>query len=162
VAFVPGGGGAGRRRHRAGGQPAGAAGFDHPRADGRAGRRRPGVGHAGPVRRPRQELLPAAPGQPRDRTGPDGPGLPDGQRRLNDTPKIFALLLATRALSPSAGLAAVGLAMAAGGLAGARKVAETMSKKIVPLNTGQGFVANAATAFLVIGASRWGVPVSTT
>jgi PiT family inorganic phosphate transporter len=83
-------------------------------------------------------------------------------RGLNDTPKIFALLLATRALSPSLGLAAVGVMMALGGIAGARKVAETMSKKIVPLNTGQGFVANAATAFLVIGASRWGVPVSTT
>jgi PiT family inorganic phosphate transporter len=83
-------------------------------------------------------------------------------RGLNDTPKIFALLLATRALSPSLGLALVGLVMAAGGVVGAGKVAETMSKKIVPLNPGQGFVANAVTAFLVIGASRWGVPVSTT
>jgi len=83
-------------------------------------------------------------------------------RGLNDTPKIVALLLASRVLSPSLGLGVVGLVMAAGGIAGARKVAETMSKKIVPLNAGQGFVANAATAFLVIGASRWGVPVSTT
>ena len=83
-------------------------------------------------------------------------------RGLNDTPKIVALLLATHALPPSVGLAAVGAAMALGGIVGARRVAETVAKKIVPLNAGQGFVANLATAFLVIGASRWGVPVSTT
>jgi PiT family inorganic phosphate transporter len=52
--------------------------------------------------------------------------------------------------------------MAVGGLLNARKVAQTMSKKITPLNHGQGFSANIVTAFLVIIASRLGVPVSTT
>jgi hypothetical protein len=52
--------------------------------------------------------------------------------------------------------------MAVGGLVGAKRVAETMSTKIVKLNAGQGFVANVTTAALVIGASILGSPVSTT
>ncbi len=83
-------------------------------------------------------------------------------RGLNDTPKIVALLLAAQALSGNAGLPLVGVAMAVGGLIGARKVAETMSKRITPLNAGQGFVASMTTAVLVIAASRFGLPVSTT
>jgi inorganic phosphate transporter, PiT family len=57
---------------------------------------------------------------------------------------------------------AVALAMAAGGLINARKVAETMSKKIAKMNDGQALTANVVTAFLVIFASRYGMPVSTT
>ncbi|PCI36379.1 MAG: phosphate permease [Elusimicrobia bacterium] len=83
-------------------------------------------------------------------------------RGLNDTPKIVALLLVIQAFSIQWGMAAVGFAMALGGLLHARKVAEKMSKKITPLNHGQGFSANVVTAFLVIVASRMGVPVSTT
>ncbi|HEX2569650.1 MAG TPA: anion permease [Polyangia bacterium] len=83
-------------------------------------------------------------------------------RGLNDTPKIVALLVGGRALGADAGLLAVGLAMAVGGLLGARRVAETLSRKIVHLNAGQGFVANLIAAVLVIGASRVGLPVSTT
>src|SRR5690606_33040843 len=49
-----------------------------------------------------------------------------------------------------------------GGLLSARKVAETMSEKITTMNHGQGFTANAVTSVLVIGASRFGMPVSTT
>ena len=37
-----------------------------------------------------------------------------------------------------------------------------MSLRIADLNTGQGFTANLTTAFLVLFASNWGVPVSTT
>lgn len=83
-------------------------------------------------------------------------------RGLNDTPKIVALLLAAKAVSGSMGLPIVGIAMSLGGLVGARKVAETMAKKITPLNPGQGFVASLTTAGLVIAASRFGLPVSTT
>ena len=83
-------------------------------------------------------------------------------RGLNDTPKIVALLIAARALSPGAGLPLVGVAMAVGGLIGARRVAETMARKITPLNAGQGFVASLTTAGLVIAASWFGLPVSTT
>jgi len=83
-------------------------------------------------------------------------------RGLNDTPKIVALLLVIQAFGIRWGMAAVGFAMALGGILHARKVAEKMSKEITPLNHGQGFSANIVTAFLVIVASRMGVPVSTT
>jgi PiT family inorganic phosphate transporter len=83
-------------------------------------------------------------------------------RGLNDTPKIVALLLGARALGADVALPLVGVAMAIGGILGARRVAETMAHKIAPLNAGQGFVANLTTAGLVIAASRFGLPVSTT
>jgi PiT family inorganic phosphate transporter len=83
-------------------------------------------------------------------------------RGLNDTPKIVAVLLAAEALSPGVGLVFVALAMAAGGILNARRVAETMSRKITGMNPGQGFTANLVTAILVATASRFGLPVSTT
>jgi inorganic phosphate transporter, PiT family len=83
-------------------------------------------------------------------------------RALNDTPKILALCLSAKALGGSVGLPLFGAAMAVGGLVNARKVAETMAKKITPLNTGQGLVANLTSAVLVVVASRAGMPVSTT
>jgi PiT family inorganic phosphate transporter len=84
-------------------------------------------------------------------------------RGLNDTPKIVALLIAGEALgSATVGLALVALLMAAGGVLNARKVAETMSRKITRMNAGQGVTANLVTAALVTAASRLGLPVSTT
>ena len=85
-------------------------------------------------------------------------------RGLNDTPKIVALLVAAAALHiqlPTAMLL-VGVAMAIGGLLNARRVARTMSERITAMNHGQGFTANLVTAFLILVASRWGLPVSTT
>jgi PiT family inorganic phosphate transporter len=52
--------------------------------------------------------------------------------------------------------------MAAGGLIHARKVAETVSQRITGMDPDQGFLANLVTSFLVIFASKWGLPVSTT
>lgn len=83
-------------------------------------------------------------------------------RGLNDTPKIVALLLIVEAISIKGGMLAVGLGMAIGGLLNAEKVAITMSKKITTLNHGQGFTANFITGVLVILASKFGLPVSTT
>jgi inorganic phosphate transporter, PiT family len=83
-------------------------------------------------------------------------------RGLNDTPKIVALLLLWKTLDISWGFAAVAFAMAMGGVINARKVAETMSKKITVMNHGQGFTANLTTAILVVLASLFGLPVSTT
>jgi PiT family inorganic phosphate transporter len=83
-------------------------------------------------------------------------------RGLNDTPKIVALLLAAEAIQPALGLAAVAAMMAVGGILNARRVADTMSRKITRMNPGQGFAANFVTAALVAGASRLGLPVSTT
>jgi len=83
-------------------------------------------------------------------------------RGVNDTPKILALLLAGGAVAPSLGLTGVAVAMAIGGIVAARRVAETMSHGIAELNPGRAFAGNLATAFLVLVASRWGLPVSTT
>ena len=89
-------------------------------------------------------------------------GIVSFARGLNDTPKIVALLLVINAFGIKWGMLAVAIGMAAGGLINARKVAQTISKKITPMNHGQGFTANIVTGFLVIVASRLGVPVSTT
>lgn len=52
--------------------------------------------------------------------------------------------------------------MAVGGLLASRRVAGTMSHGITPMNEGQAFTANLAPAALVLVASRFGLPVSTT
>lgn len=83
-------------------------------------------------------------------------------RGLNDTPKIVSLILIIQAFSIQGGAIAVAVAMAIGGLLNARKVAETMSKKITAMNAGQGLSANLITGVLVIAASNFGFPVSTT
>jgi PiT family inorganic phosphate transporter len=83
-------------------------------------------------------------------------------RGLNDTPKIVALLLIWKALDVRLSFGAIALAMAIGGLLNARKIAETMSRKITDMNHGQGFSANLSTALLVVSASVFGLPVSTT
>ena len=83
-------------------------------------------------------------------------------RAVNDTPKIAALLLAAGAAGVGWKLGLVAVAMAIGGLLNSRRVAETMSKRITDLNPGQGLTSNLVTAILVLGASRLGVPVSTT
>lgn len=89
-------------------------------------------------------------------------GMVSFARGLNDTPKIAALLLFAPALGGFGSTALVGVAIAVGGALGARRVAETMSQKITPMNHGQGFSANLVTSLLVIGSSRLGLPVSTT
>lgn len=89
-------------------------------------------------------------------------GLVSFARGLNDTPKIAALLLLTPAIGGFGSTALVGAAIAIGGIVSARKVAETMSQKITAMNHGQGFTANFITSLIVIGASKLGLPVSTT
>lgn len=83
-------------------------------------------------------------------------------RGLNDTPKIVGLLLVINALDVKYGLIAIATAMAVGGLLNAQKVGETVSKKITPMDHGQGFTANLITGLLVTTASMHGLPVSTT
>ena len=83
-------------------------------------------------------------------------------RGLNDTPKIVAMLLLLKSMDIRWGFFAVAMAMAVGGLLNARRVAETMSHGITSMNHGQGFSANLATGILVITASLFGLPVSTT
>lgn len=89
-------------------------------------------------------------------------GMVSFARGLNDTPKIAAMLLLAPAIGNFGSTAAVGAAIAIGGIVSARRVAETMSQKITTMNHGQGFTANFITGLVVIGASRMGLPVSTT
>ena len=83
-------------------------------------------------------------------------------RAVNDTPKLAALLIAASAVGAQYSAALVAVAMGLGGVLLARRVAETMSLKINRLDHAQGISANLITAVLVIFASRWGLPVSTT
>jgi inorganic phosphate transporter, PiT family len=83
-------------------------------------------------------------------------------RGLNDTPKMVALLLVLPAIGARWGLLTVAVAIALGGWLSAKRVAETMSNKITGMNAGQGFSANLVTGWLVIAASLFGLPVSTT
>ena len=83
-------------------------------------------------------------------------------RGLNDTPKIAGLLLVLTALDIEVGLVAIGAGMAMGGLIHSRRVGETVSNRITPMNHGQGFTANLVTGLLVTTASIHGLPVSTT
>ncbi|NOY42134.1 MAG: inorganic phosphate transporter [Planctomycetes bacterium] len=89
-------------------------------------------------------------------------GIVSFARGLNDTPKIAALLLVAPAFSGFSACVAVGLVIALGGLLSARRVAETMSQKITKMNHGQGFTANVLAGIIIIGASKLGMPVSTT
>jgi PiT family inorganic phosphate transporter len=83
-------------------------------------------------------------------------------RGLNDTPKIVALGLALSVLEPGWSIACVAAAMSLGGLVHSRKIAETVSKRITNMDPEQGLLANLVTSTLVIFASNWGLPVSTT
>lgn len=83
-------------------------------------------------------------------------------RGLNDTPKVAALMAAAHIMEVPAALFVVGIAMAMGGLISSRRVADTMSVRITEMDHSSGFTANLVTAFLVIFASGWGMPVSTT
>jgi PiT family inorganic phosphate transporter len=83
-------------------------------------------------------------------------------RALNDTPKIAAILLLGAAISPTVSLLCVAAFMAIGGWLNSVKVAETMSRKVTEMNPGQGLAGNLTTGFLVVSASKLGLPVSTT
>lgn len=100
-------------------------------------------------------------------------GLISFARGLNDTPKIAGILVAGAALGWSSqtglsglqqmgSLAAVAFAMLAGGWLGARRVGETMAEKITDLDGEQGLAAGLVAATLVLLASFFALPVSTT
>lgn len=93
-------------------------------------------------------------------------GLMSLSRGLNDTPKIAALLMAAPpgvgTGAPMMAVFAAASAMALGGMVGARRVSQTLSEKITPMDPVQGLSANVITLLLVSGASQLGLPVSTT
>lgn len=83
-------------------------------------------------------------------------------RGVNDTPKLTALILAANLLQPNTSIVIIGLVMATGGILFAKQVAKTMSHRITKMNPAQGLAANLITASLVLTASKFGLPVSTT
>jgi inorganic phosphate transporter, PiT family len=94
-------------------------------------------------------------------------------RGLNDVPKIAAILvLAINLSSPGPGslipngfvvpVILVTLTMALGGIWMGRRVLKTLAFQVVPLDPSTGVVANGATTALVLLASNFGLPVSTT
>ncbi len=89
-------------------------------------------------------------------------GIVSFARGLNDTPKIVGLLIIINTIAIEWSMISVAVIMALGGLLNAKKVGETMSKKITKMNSGQGFTANMITGVLVTTASVHGLPVSTT
>ena len=83
-------------------------------------------------------------------------------RGVNDTPKLAALLLAGHLLDARLSNVLIAAAMGLGGLMFARRVAETMSRRVTRMDHSQGLAANLITATLVLFASKFGLPVSTT
>jgi inorganic phosphate transporter, PiT family len=83
-------------------------------------------------------------------------------RGLNDAPKLAGLLLILHPAQMSLNLVGIASAMALGGVLNARRVAQTLSKNITPMNQGQALCANLVTGALVAAASWFGLPVSTT
>jgi len=106
---------------------------------------------------PQENVLPTL-----DRVHFVSAGVVSFARGLNDTPKIVALLAVLPALDMRWGLLVIATVMAAGGLLNARRVAKTMAYRITSMSHGQGVAANITTGFLVIIASLFGLPVSTT
>lgn len=83
-------------------------------------------------------------------------------RGLNDTPKLVALGLAVSVLDFTWSIALVALFMAIGGWLHSKKIAQTVGQRITGMDADQGCFGNLVTSFLVIFASKWGMPVSTT
>ena len=83
-------------------------------------------------------------------------------RGLNDTPKIAALMVAGGTLCAGWASIAVVLAMSVGGWLAASRVADTLAWRVTRMDAAEGLAGNLVTSFLVIVASRLGMPVSTT
>ncbi len=94
-------------------------------------------------------------------------------RGLNDVPKIAAILFLALKLSSTTSIAQfsndlvlpvilVTVSMALGGLWMGQRVLKTLAYRIVPLDPSTGVIANGATTALVLLASSYGLPVSTT
>jgi PiT family inorganic phosphate transporter len=92
-------------------------------------------------------------------------GLISFARGWNDTPKIAALslfALASVNQRTALGFVIVTVAMAAGGLIAGRRVLETLAEKLTPLPLAESLTASLTTAALVMAASRFALPDSTT
>lgn len=93
-------------------------------------------------------------------------GLLSFARGLNDGPKLIAVALPVVAASGEAVsgwlFVVSALAMAAGGLMAGYRVTEVLGFRVTAIDHRQGFAASLVATVLVLGASRLGLPVSTT
>ncbi len=93
-------------------------------------------------------------------------GLLSFSRGLNDAPKLIAIvmpfLMLDHLIAPGWLFIWGALAMGAGSWLGGRRITNVLGFQVTKMNHTQGFSANLISAFLVIGASRFGLPVSTT
>lgn len=93
-------------------------------------------------------------------------GLLSFSRGLNDTPKLIAIimpfLMLDNLVAPTWLFLWGALAMGAGSWIAGKNITEVLGFNVTKMNHEQGFSANLISAFLVIGASRFGLPVSTT
>ena len=71
-------------------------------------------------------------------------------------------MVAGGALGAGGATLAVVLAMSIGGLLAASRVADTLAYRVARMDAGEGLAGNLVTSFLVVVASRFGMPVSTT
>lgn len=83
-------------------------------------------------------------------------------RGINDAPKILSLLILSSSLPPSYGLIGIGIFMIVGGTLFSKGIAHTLSKEITDMTPTQGSIGNFITAIVVLSASKFGLPVSTT
>ena len=72
------------------------------------------------------------------------------------------MLLIVSFLDLRVSLLLIAFSMCLGGWFNSRKIAETMGQKITQMNGTEAFNANLVTSILVISASAFGLPVSTT
>ncbi len=93
-------------------------------------------------------------------------GLLSFARGLHDTPKFIAIILPimllSRMIPTQMSYVIVALAMSAGGLIIGNRVTEVLGFGVTKMTDSQGFSANLIATLLVLGASRLGMPVSTT
>lgn len=83
-------------------------------------------------------------------------------RGLNDAPKIAGMLVITHLSDMRYGILAIGAFMVVGGWMHSRRIADTMGTKMAKITVHQGMIASATTAVMVVFASLFGSPVSTT
>lgn len=93
-------------------------------------------------------------------------GMLSFSRGLNDTPKLIAVAMPFLLLDgmepPIWFYLMAALAMGAGSLLAGKRITEILGFKVTEMDHPHGFSANFVSTFLVMGASRFGLPVSTT
>ncbi|MGK0296968.1 MAG: PiT family inorganic phosphate transporter [Gammaproteobacteria bacterium] len=92
-------------------------------------------------------------------------GLLSFSRGLNDSPKLIAIVLPFLYIYDGVPIWFYiwgGIAMGLGSWFAGKNITEVLGFKLTKMNHEQGFSANLISTFLVIGASKFGLPVSTT